>query len=175
MIRILLLALALGVAAMAAPRTSKDMPTRPLPLTISTLPSHDFSVEGKFDGTFQVHPGYIEVDLQSAWIQVMGTAKHLEPRRIHDIKIGLAETTAKGWSAPQKVTFAAANKVMKVGEVLRLTPKPVRIPITASLDLSSLWFVVEIGVSNTDLNNPNKPHSGVCYAHSKKGVFAAAK
>ncbi len=38
-----------------------------------------------------------------------------------------------------------------------------------------LWFVVEIGVSNTDLNNPNKPHSGVCYAHSKKGVFAAAK
>ena len=37
------------------------------------------------------------------------------------------------------------------------------------------WFVVEITDTFVDQSNPDKTKGGVCYAHSARNVFAAAR
>lgn len=172
----IILALALCTAAIASPRFAKDMPARALPLTISSVSSNVWAVEGKFLGTYQVHPDYIEVNFQTASIQLMGSASNQRARLITDITIGLAESTGGNtWRTLKPVTLATPDQVMQVGAVLKVTPQPVRIPITASLDLSKRWVVVEITNTFVDSKNPEATKTRVCYAHSTRNLFVNAR
>ncbi|MCX6951854.1 MAG: hypothetical protein NTV51_06770 [Verrucomicrobia bacterium] len=171
----IILAVTLCGATNAAPRYARDLPAQPMPLTIVTNPQDGFSVAGHFAGTYQVHPGYIEVALTAASVQLLGTPSHQRGRVITDVRIGLAEPTEGGkWKPSSLVTLATPEQVMKVGDAQPLSPAPVRIPVAATLDLSKRWLVVEIASTYLDPADANKTKSGTCYAHSKFNLFAAA-
>jgi hypothetical protein len=160
--------------AFGASAARRLVSTGPQPLKISSLDSDFFSTVGHFEGTYQVMPGYIEVNFARAHLNVFGSASNQRPRVVSDVKIALAHNTrGNAWGTGKKYEFAAADKVLKVGETLQLTPKPVRIPIDASTDLSGQWLVVEITILRDDPAHPGKPSPAFCYAHSSHDVFAA--
>jgi hypothetical protein len=156
------------------------MPARAIPLAIATSRSDAFSVQTKMSGTFQVRPGYIEVAISTAYVQMVGSPTNRRGRVVSDVKIGLAESIGPGgkWhkvpSLPLAI-LATPDKVMQVGETAPLTTRTVRLPIAEALDLSNCWFLVEISVTHLDPTNPDVTKTGVCYAHSSRNIFAAAK
>jgi len=117
-----------------------------------------FSTVGQFEGTYQVQPGYIELNFARADIQLLGSANNLRPRLVTELKIALAKTAPKNaWDAGEKYPFASVNKLLQVGERLQLAPASVRIPINDSIDLSRQWLVVQITEVRTDTPNSAKP------------------
>lgn len=145
-----------------------------MPLYISSIGS-GFAVEGQFDGTYQVHPDFIELNFKTAEIRVVGSPANQRPERVTAIKIGLARRAhGEGWDIQNNLEMAAPNQVLRVGQSMRFTPTPMRIPIGGSLDLSDRWLVVEIQVVDSALPNVSS-NVRACFAHSDRDIFAAAR
>ena len=145
-----------------------------MPLYISSIAS-GFSVEGQFDGTYQVHPDFIELNFKAAEIRLAGSPADQHSKRVTAVKIGLAHRAhGEGWDTLNNIEIAAPKQVLQVGQSIRFTPAPVRIPIGASLDLSDRWFVVEIQIVDAKLPNVSS-NVRACFAHSDRDIFATAR
>lgn len=168
------LALAFAVDATFAATPSKGAaPSQLQPLLIVTNEKDEFSLEGRFEGTFSVQSGFIEVNLTRASILLLGSASNQRPRLVTTIRLGLAHNTEGAqWHPSDYITLAAPNKVMKVGEAMQLAPGTFRIPVADARTLADKWFVVETANSFADVTKSNATKSGVCYAHSRRRIFA---
>jgi hypothetical protein len=172
------LALTLAGATPAAPtpKYSRYLHGESVPFKITTTAKSGFAVIGQFEGTYQVHPEFIDVTFTNASIQLIGSPSNQRVRLVTDIKFGLAQgLEGAKWEPLMMLPLATPDKVMHVGETLSLNTRAVRIPISEGLDLSKRWFLVEITNTFVDQGKPDATKFGYCYAHSSRNVFAAAR
>lgn len=160
-----------GTTTAAAPRIS----SQPRPLLLISKEDDAFSVEGRFEGTYSIQPGFIEVKLSRASILNLGHLSYREPRLVTRVRISLARITNGRWGSMEYVTFATPNQTLKVGESLQLPESTVHIPLPEGNALSQYWFVAEIASAGPNSAKGNATTVGTCYAHSARNIFASAK
>jgi hypothetical protein len=167
----LLAAAFVGSTALAATAPIGPVSGQVRPLLIVTNENDSFALEGRFEGTFSVQAGFVDVDITRASILYLGSATAQQPRLVTTVRIGLGQSNGNQWHASDYVNFATPNKVMAVGETLLLPPSRIRIPVADANALAQQWFVAEMANTLNDPAKPNATRSGVCYAQSRRLIF----
>lgn len=123
-----------------------------------------FGVQGDFEGNYEIHSDFIQVNLTKATIYVSENCPYQGRRAINTLNFGLRAPTSDGkWKIETRAHSVGLGLIMLPSEEQELELLSFRIPRKLASDLTQRWLIVEIQTDELD-SGEGLPGTGYVFA-----------